>query len=210
MTENIERFWGQLYQENNTPWESEQGTCPYLSGILSKINNPNAIKQILLPGCGRALNLQFILKHFPQTHITCIDLVPETKQLSFDYHSKIISKKAWEQRITWESADYFSLKFNKLFDLVIERAFFCAIPTELARKYINTLNTKITLNGYYAGVYYLNNTIKTINSDEPPFKWPLDKWKVLLENQNFKNIELEDFNLEQAPATFGAIWKKIK
>lgn len=143
-------FWDVLYQQGITPWE---GAVPdaQMSRFISSLPTGS---RVLLPGCGSAGDVPWLVAAGMQ--VDAIDFSLEAVQRAAQ------ALQGSPARL-WQ-ADFFALPAQPAYDVIIERAFLCALPPERWNDYTQQMSRLLRIGGYLAGVFFLADKAKG-----PPF-----------------------------------------
>lgn len=145
-------YWGQRYQQANTPWDMGQ-VSPPLTAFLQ--NWQNRQSRILIPGAGRAHEAAWLWENgYDQVWVA--EVAEEPLQ-------------ALEQRVPGFPAerllhqDFFDLRGQ--YDLILEQTFFCALPPDWRPRYAQKMAELLPRGGHLAGVLFSF----PLSEDGPPF-----------------------------------------
>ncbi|WP_159875732.1 methyltransferase domain-containing protein [Aquitalea denitrificans] len=147
---SLPEFWDQRYQQGVTPWE---GASPD-EQMHRFIATLPAASRILLPGCGSASDVPWLVKAGMQ--VDAIDFSLEAIQRA------TLALQDTPARL-WQ-ADFFALPARQAYDAIFERAFLCALPPGRWDDYTQKMSQLICPGGYLAGVFFLAEKPKG-----PPF-----------------------------------------
>lgn len=164
-------FWNNRYINNETGWDIGSISTPikeYIDQLTDK-----TIK-ILIPGCGNAYEAEYLFEN-GFTNVYLIDLSP----IALENFKKRVPKFPKNHLIC---DDFFNL--TEHFDLIIEQTFFCAINTNLRKKYAEQVAHLLTKNGKLVGLLFNDE----LNHDKPPFGGNKDEYLKIF--SPFLNIEI--------------------
>lgn len=133
-------YWQNRYQTDQTGWDLGE-VSPPLKAYLDQLQNKDL--HILIPGCGRGYEALYLAEQGFK-NVTVADIAPEPLQ-QFNEQSK-------GKNIKTLQTDFFDI-FGT-FDLILEQTFFCALPPELRRKYVQKSTDLLNVNGKIAGVLF--------------------------------------------------------
>lgn len=150
------QFWDERFERDFTPWE--RGEVPLALRRFVAAGQPAAVAgqppAILLPGCGSARELALMCE--AGWDATAIDFSREAVA-----RARALAGP-WADRIV--QADFFAYAPPRPLDLVVEQAFFCALPParrpDVARRWAELLGQ----GGLLAGYFYFDDAAKG-----PPF-----------------------------------------
>ncbi|MGB0777202.1 MAG: methyltransferase [Flavobacteriaceae bacterium] len=163
--------WEQRYQDKNTPWTLNQVSPP----IKSYFDQKKFKGKILIPGCGMGFEAQYLNELGHEVYILDISnaAIKEFK-LKFPGFP--------EDNIFCQ--DFFNHELK--YDLILEQTFFCALPPELRKNYVEHISALLNKNGRLMGLLFEG----TGNEGGPPFKLPKYTYKELFKN-DFKIKKIE-------------------
>ena len=164
------QFWDERFERNFTPWERGEvplalrrfvaaGQAPAVAGQAPAVaGQPPAVAgqppAVLLPGCGSARELALMCE--AGWEATAIDFSREAVA-----RARALAGP-WADRIV--QADFFAYAPPRPLDVVVEQAFFCALPparrSDVARRWAELLGQ----GGLLAGYFYFDDAAKG-----PPF-----------------------------------------
>lgn len=134
-------YWNQRYQNEDTPWDIGELSLP-LRFIMDEVAGPEM--KILIPGAGRAYEAVYLhQKGFPNVYVC--DWAPS----AFEHLRRAAPDFPEEHLIT---GDFFQLEEE--FDLMLEQAFFCALPPDMRPLYARKTAGLLRPNGLLAGVLF--------------------------------------------------------
>ena len=156
----LPEFWDRRFRQGVTPWDA--GRVPQQFSEFSQrhrgalASQPLARKpRALVPGCGSA---------YEAGHLDALDW--ETHALDFSA-AAIDAARATLPNFGGQlhCADFFTFEASEPFDLVYERAFFCALPRHLWPNFMPRMAELLRPGGVLAGYFFLDeNALKG-----PPF-----------------------------------------
>lgn len=148
---NTAAYWDERWEKANTPWDIGNASSPLIT-YLSQYENKDA--KILIPGCGRAHEAEYLMQQGFQ-HVTLIDIASRA--------CEILQEKFQHQNIQILCQDFFQLEGT--FDLILEQTFFCALPPALRQHYANKMASLLTKGGCLFGVLF----DRSFMHEGPPF-----------------------------------------
>ena len=107
-------FWDERFDKQFTPWD--QGGVP--ARLAQFVAGSPAPLRCLIPGCGSAYELAFMLDH--GWDASAIDFSPAAVAAA----GAVLGERAGQV----EQADFFAWQPAAALDLIYERAFLCAMP----------------------------------------------------------------------------------
>jgi SAM-dependent methyltransferase len=145
-------FWQRCFLEGQTPWDA--GGVP--EEVESYLARPQAQGRVLIPGCGAAY--EALAFHQAGHQVVAVDFSPAALAVA----RKTLGSLYGEMTLL---ADFFHPPFAPhSFDLVYERAFFCALPRRLWPAYVLRVAELLRPGGALIGFFYFNEREKG-----PPF-----------------------------------------
>ena len=145
-------FWNNLYETAQTGWDIGFPSTP-LKTFIDNIENKD--KSILIPGCGRAYEAEYLyMKGFKK--VTIIDLSP----LALDAFSKRLPSFPKSQLI---EGDFF--EHQGQYDLILEQTFFCALDPQLRPDYALKMKSLLKEGGILFGLLFNF----PLSAEGPPF-----------------------------------------
>ncbi len=184
---NQAEFWDERFARDFTPWHQPQPAAE-LGAFLQRQNQPAAT---LIPGCGHAEEvLQFIRAGWP---VTALDFSAQAIQAA----QQRLSAKNLPTGAQLEllQADFFSYQPASAFELIFERAFFCALPVAARSAIVAKWHDLLLPGGLLAGYFYLQSEVPAAADKPrgPPFICAEPEFQQLMQTR----FEL----LEQQPAS---------
>ena len=145
-------FWNQRYARGDTPWAAGVVSAA-LNAFLSRTQNPG---RVLIPGCGADYQTitAFDAAGFD---VTAVDFSP----VAVDKVTDLLGPGPGPKIIL---ADFFSLAFERTFDLIYERTFLCALPPARWREYAGRVAELLLPGGLLAGVFFYG-----LETEPPPY-----------------------------------------
>ncbi|OYO31970.1 methyltransferase [Janthinobacterium sp. PC23-8] len=132
-------FWDERFARQFTPWD--QGGVP--RRLAQFVTNSPAQLRCLIPGCGSAWELAFMLD--AGWDATAIDFSPAAVAAA----RAVLGERAGQV----EQADFFAWQPAAALDLIYERAFLCAMPRamwpQVATRWAQLLAPGAMLAGYF-------------------------------------------------------------
>ena len=147
--------WQRHYDENDLGWDLGQVAPPFVSLLESNTISPC---KTLVPGCGRGHEVVFLAEN--GFDVTAVDYsIGAVNHLN----SVILERKL---NIKVLNLDFFELDstHDRLYDLLIEQTFFCAISPSQRPLYVETVARILKKGGMIAGLFY-----HTGQEGGPPF-----------------------------------------
>ncbi|OWY39657.1 SAM-dependent methyltransferase [Xenophilus sp. AP218F] len=160
-------FWDQRYREGVTPWEGARWPSP-----AQRFFERLPTSRLLLPGCGSAADLAPLRALGHQV-------------LAVDFSGEAIAaaRRQWPAfEDCLMQADFFALRLPPV-DVVLERAFLCALPPAMRGDYARQVAALVRPGGFLAGFFFLADKPKG-----PPFGIARGELEALLQ----ADFELQD------------------
>lgn len=143
-------FWETRYRDHVTPWEA--GRVPLRLQRFACELTPGA--RILIPGCGSGH--EALLLSEAGFDVLAIDF----SQAAVDLARSNVGRFADRVQL----ADFFAFDAGDGFDVMIERAFLCALPRALWPDYATRAAQMVRPGGTITGFWFLGDTLRG-----PPF-----------------------------------------
>lgn len=164
-------FWEIRYQNQATPWDA--GRVPLRLQQYARTLPAGA--RILIPGCGSGHEAHFLAD--AGFDVLAIDFSPAAVAAAR------ANMGAFAERV--QLADFFACEVPRPFDVMIERAFLCALPRKLWPDYAARTAEVLGPGGLIAGFWFFHDAPKG-----PPFGTSEAELHALLEAR-FERIEDE-------------------
>lgn len=168
-----ETFWNNRYKQGETGWDIGAPSTP-LKAYLDQI--PDKAIRILIPGAGNAWEAEYAWNQGFR-NVEVVDIAPE-------------AIAAFQKRVPdFPSAQLHLSDFFKLdgtYDLILEQTFFCALPPELRRDYVQKMHELLVDGGKLVGVMF----DAPMNDHQPPFGGSIAEYTELF-SKKFSHIKLE-------------------
>ena len=116
-------FWNERWETKQTGWDIGYPS-PAIAEYFSKFSDKEVA--ILIPGCGNAYEAEFLVSEGFK-NITLVDIAPKAVEI-------LRKKFAGNSNIRTLCADFFTIE--EKFDILIEQTFFCAIPPDKRKEYV--------------------------------------------------------------------------
>ena len=189
-----ESFWNNRYLENNTGWDLGVISTPIKKWFDSQINKD---LQILVPGAGKGHEVKYGFDH-GFNNIYYLDSSTEAIS-SFKENCPNFPK---DQII---KSDFFDLRKDLFFDVVIEQTFFCAISPFLRKEYVKKTHEILTEDGCVVGLLFNKN----FDHQGPPFGGLYEEY-VELFSKIFIIEKLENSMHSMTPRKENEFWLTLK
>ena len=140
--------WESRYQNEDTPWDKGV-PHPALEILLKKITFRGSI---IVPGCGRGSDLQWLARAYPDHAVTGIDLSASAVR-----DASILCKDLPHVQV--RQADFFDESQwtpPNPPGLIWEHTCFCAIPPSLRDSYVARVAQLLPSGGLLVGVFFTN------------------------------------------------------
>lgn len=155
-------YWNDRYRDNRMGWNVGKVSTPlkiFFDGLANKDLN------ILIPGAGNAYEAEYLYsKGF--RNVTVLDW------------ADMALGNLLERVPTFPSADLLCEDFfhhEGQYDLIIEQTFFCALPPDMRKDYVQAMHRLLVPGGELAGVLF----DAPMNSDHPPFGGSIAEYRDL-------------------------------
>ena len=143
-------FWDERFDKQFTPWD--QGGVP--ARLASFVTGSPAPLRCLIPGCGSAYELAFMLDH--GWDATAIDFAPGAVAAA----RAVLGQRG--EKV--EQADFFAWQPAAALDLIYERAFLCAMPRAMWPQVAARWTQLLAPGAMLAGYFFFDD-----NAKGPPF-----------------------------------------
>ena len=147
--------WQRHYDEDDLGWDLGHVAPPFVDLLDSNIISPC---KTLVPGCGRGHEVIFLAEN--GFDLTAVDYSIG----AVNHLNSVILERKLNIRVL--NLDFFELDstHNRLYDLLIEQTFFCAISPSQRLLYVETVARILQKGGMMAGLFY-----HTGQEGGPPF-----------------------------------------
>lgn len=149
-----EKYWEELYQKNDTPWEKGEAS----PGVVDFVEGHPELARgtVLVPGCGTGHDVRVWAK--AGFHVTGYDIAPSAVALA--------KEKTAAAFLTAEFklGDFLRDEPPQQFDWIFEHTCFCAIQPDERPLYVAAVQRWLKPDGNYLAVNYL-----IPDTDGPPF-----------------------------------------
>ncbi len=152
-------FWDTRFRAGVTPWDAG-GVPPLLATYLAGKTK----RRVLVPGCGTGYEIRAFAEHGHD--VLGIDF----SEAALEAARRFLGPLARHVK----QADFFALPGQ--YDLVYERAFLCALPRSLWRRWAEKMQALVVPGGELAGFFYFDD-----NQRGPPFGASPPALRALLE-----------------------------
>lgn len=189
-----ENFWNNRYLENNTGWDLG-AISPAIKKWFDTKKNKDL--QILIPGAGKGHEVKYGFDHgFNNIHYLDISNGAVT------FFKDNCTNFPKEQILI---SDFFDLKKDLFFDVVIEQTFFCAISPILRKSYIKKTYEILKENGCIIGLLFN----RKFDTQGPPFGGLYEEY-VELFSTLFVIEKLENSINSAIPRKGNEFWIKMR
>lgn len=166
-------YWNERWKKKETGWDIGYAS-PAITHYFDQIKNKDVA--ILIPGCGNAYEAESLLeKGF--TNITLIDFAPQAVET-------LKERFQAEPNIKILCEDFF-LHYGQ-YDFIIEQTFFCALPVNERKHYVQHCAHLLKTNGKLVGLLFNRD----FTSPHPPFGGNKEEYKQLFQS-TFDILTLE-------------------
>ena len=189
-----ENFWNNKYLNNDTGWD-----LGIISPAIKKWFDTKKNKglQILVPGAGKGYEVKYGYDYgFNNIHY--LDISFEAT----NFFKKNCPSFPRKQILT---CDFFDLKKDLFFDVIIEQTFFCAISPNLRKSYVKKTHEILKKNGYIIGLLFK----KKFETQGPPFGGFYEEY-IELFSDLFAIEKLENSMLSIPPRKENEFWIKMR
>ena len=189
-----ENFWNNRYLEKDTGWDLG-AISPAIKKWFDTKKNKDL--QILIPGAGKGHEVKYGFDHgFKNIHY--LDISTEAVTFFKDNCPNLPK----EQILI---SDFFDLKKDLFFDVVIEQTFFCAINPALRKSYVKKTHEILKKNGCIIGLLFN----KKFDNQGPPFGGFHEEY-VELFSKLFVIEKLENSINSAIPRKENEFWIKMR
>lgn len=149
-------FWNTRYAAGRTPWDFGGVPLPLARFLAAHTEALRAGARVLIPGCGTGHEIEAFAA--AGCDVTAIDLSAEAV-------GRARARGHATENVRVIEGDFFTQGFSAApFDLIYERTFLCALPTELWPKMTARAAGLLRPGGVLAGLYFFGE-----KDDGPPF-----------------------------------------
>lgn len=134
-------FWNERCETKQTGWDIGYPS-PAIAEYFSKFSDKEVA--ILIPGCGNAYEAEFLVSEGFK-NITLVDIAPKAVEI-------LRKKFAGNSNIRTLCADFFTIE--EKFDILIEQTFFCAIPPDKRKEYVQKASEVLNPEGKIVGLLF--------------------------------------------------------
>jgi SAM-dependent methyltransferase len=159
---SLPEFWETRYRERVTPWDAH-GVPADLRAFATTLS---AGMRVLVPGCGSAHELRCLAE--TGADVLAIDFSIEAVELAKR------NAGPFAERI--RHADFFQFEPGAGFDVVYERAFLCALPRKMWRRYATRMTELLGKGRRLAGFFFYRDDPKG-----PPYGTSPEELHALLD-----------------------------
>lgn len=172
-------YWENRYQNNDTGWDVGTITPP-LKEYIDQIQNKSI--KILIPGGGNSYEFEYLIDNgFTNAYVIDYAKTPLEnlkKRIPSKFHKNLILQ------------DFFT--HEDQYDLIIEQTFFCALVTDLRKKYVQKMEALLKDNGKIAGLLFQF----PLTEQGPPFGGSKEEYYDLFSKR---------FNIEKLETAYNSI-----
>lgn len=168
------QYWNNRYRNADTGWDIGYAAPP-LTSYFDQLTYKN--KRILIPGCGNAYEVAYLLENGFQ-NISVVDIAPDlTEALS----EKFAPHEGKE--LTIYTGDFFD--HTGVYDLIVEQTFFCALDPILRSRYVEKMHELLSPGGKLVGLLFNRDF-----QGGPPFGGSREEYEPLF-SQKFSRGSME-------------------
>ncbi len=197
-------FWEERFAHEFTPWRQTASATELVSFIAAQ---PRCLR-VLVPGCGHGEEVaQFIAAGWP---VTAFDFAERAIEQARSRLANLIRQAS--ATVDLFQADFFNYQQPTPFDLIFERAFFCALPATQRQAIVNKWHELLAPGALLAGYFYLQMAphLSEEKPRGPPFICDYAEWLELMQ-VNFELLEHQP--VKQSLPVFAAheywqVWRK--
>ena len=183
-------YWNKRYIQNKTQWDLGTFSPPIIHW-LDQQKNKNI--KILVPGAGFGHEVTYAFQN-GYKNVYYMDFatkaVGEFKKTCTGFPEEQIFDQ-----------DFFKLKKNNFFDVILEQTFFCALDPFLRIKYVSKCYQLLKKDGKLIGLLF--NT--KFNHDGPPFGGITDDY-IALFSKKFTLLEMANSTHSVSPRKGNELW----
>ena len=183
-------YWDKRYIYNKTEWDLGTFSPPIIHWLDQQ---KDKTINILVPGAGFGHEVIYAFENgFNNVYY-------------LDYATKAVIKfkekcpKFPEKQILIQ--DFFKLKKNDFFDVILEQTFFCALEPSLRNEYVIKCHKLLKNEGKVIGLLFNTN----FNHDGPPFGGGTDDY-IALFSKNFNLLEMGNSIHSVKPRKGNELW----
>jgi thiopurine S-methyltransferase len=137
------QYWNQRYIDQNTPWDIGQPSPAIIKYLQENVEQST---RILIPGAGKAHEAIWLHQNGYEQVWVC-----DWAEDAF-VHLKAAAPDFPDQKLL--CTDFFDLLLE--IDLVLEQTFFCALPPEKRRAYVQKTASLLSAKGKLTGLLFAN------------------------------------------------------
>ena len=189
---NTAKFWNDLYVQNETRWDLNGPSQPFLN-IFNSLDFVG--KKVCIPGCGNGYDVIEIAKLGAEVFAIDFAEIPLENIRNYPEFNAL--------NIHLIQSDIFHLngKFIENFDYVFEYTCYCAIDPSNRKNYRDLIYQILKNGGKFISLFF--PILKPENDGGPPFGVNLDETIYLFEkNKKFKLLSLQK-NINSHPKRKG-------
>lgn len=166
-------YWNQRYLKDNTPWDIGYASPPITEFFKGGITTDT---RVLIPGAGNAHEAGWLWEN-GYTNVWVADIAEQPLR---NLQAKYPSFPAAQLLHT----DFFNLEDQ--FDLIVEQTFFCALPPDWRKKYVQQMKSLLKPGGQLVGLLF----DFPLTEEGPPFGGSHQEYKDLF-TDHFEIIKME-------------------
>lgn len=167
-------FWDKRWEENKTQWDMGK-VSPPIQAYIDQLADKDI--RILIPGCGNAYEAQYLIEQgFKNTFIV------EISKGAIDSFRARYPNFPMEQIF---HQNFFDLKENQSYDLILEQTFFCAIQPKMRNEYALKMKALLKSTGKLVGLMF-----DFPLDSGPPFGGSVEEYNTYFSPQ-FKQVQME-------------------
>jgi len=174
--------WNARYLEKDTPWD--HGEAPAELSRLLSLEDLWRQKRVLVPGCGRGHDVELISQSAAE--VIGVDL---SEQAIKEAQSRIGNLKVNSLPIQFVNDDVFAPRerWAKV-DIIFEHTFYCALPPEMRKQYVNWISDILTSGGLLVGLFHLD---EEAGATGPPWPTTENALKEMFAD-SFESLDVRD------------------
>ncbi|HET8572815.1 MAG TPA: methyltransferase domain-containing protein [Edaphocola sp.] len=157
-----QQFWEEKWQSHTTGWDIGHASPPIVQYFRQY---PNKNAAVLIPGCGNAYEAVSLAER-GFTNITLLDIAPKAVDLLRERFKGC-------HAVTILCEDFF--RHQGSYDIIIEQAFFCAIPPRKRPDYVAQCHSLLRHKGNITGLLF----DRTFDRQGPPFGGSETEYRTL-------------------------------
>lgn len=174
--------WEKYWAEGLTPWDLGQAT-PVVQHLVHTGTLPKG--RVLVPGCGSGYDV--VAMASPERYVVGLDISDSAVKKATEWSSSLPNAN----NFTFLVADFFSWQPTKLFDLIFDYTFFCAINPCMRSAWAQKIRDCLKPDGELITLIYLISC----QDGGPPYNTSVADYEEVLNPMGFKALSTVDNEL---------------